>query len=137
LFLTSSSERGDLTGVCSISIEMSNGVRMNKNPDTAKLAMIMKALSNPNRLELLLEIAAASGETRYPSGCGDACECFVWEAVKRLKIGAPTVSHHLKELSRAGLIVTERRGKFLVARLNEEVVGEIQEVLAALTCRRV
>ncbi|MHC1712201.1 MAG: ArsR/SmtB family transcription factor [Solidesulfovibrio sp.] len=110
---------------------------MNKNPDTAKLAMIMKALSHPNRLELLLEIAAAAEETRYPAGSDAACECFVWEAVKRLKIGAPTVSHHLKELSRAGLIVTERRGKFLVARLNEEVVSEIQEVLAALTCRRV
>ena len=109
---------------------------MRKNLDTAKLAMIMKALSHPNRLELLLEIAAAAEETRYPAGSA-ACECFVWEAVKRLKIGAPTVSHHLKELSRAGLIVTERRGKFLVARLNEEVISEIQEALAALTCRRV
>ncbi len=42
-----------------------------------------------------------------------------------LKIGAPTVSHHLKELVNAGLIVTERQGKFLIAR---PVPGTWEEV---------
>jgi len=100
--------------------------------DTKRMAAVMKALSHPNRLELFLEIAGASGDRTYEAGC--ACDCFVSEIVKRMKIGAPTVSHHLKELSNAGLIVTERQGKFLVARVNREVVDEIRDLLARLGC---
>lgn len=93
--------------------------------DAKKLARIMKALSNPNRVQLYMEIARqheASFETGH--------ECYIADIVASLKIGAPTVSHHLKELSNAGLIVTERRGKYLVARVNEEVVGQVNDVLA-------
>ncbi len=107
---------------------------MKKVRDTKRIAAVMKALSHPNRLELFLEIADASGETEFPAGSGCACECLVSEIVKRMKIGAPTVSHHLKELSNAGLIETERRGKFLVARVNEPVVNEIKDLLAQLGC---
>lgn len=92
--------------------------------DAKKLARIMKALSNPNRVQLYMEIARqheASFETGH--------ECYIADIVASLKIGAPTVSHHLKELSNAGLIVTERRGKYLVARVNEEVVGQVNDVL--------
>lgn len=101
--------------------------------DTKKIAAVMKALSNPNRLELFLEIANASGETSYEAGCCE-CECFISEIVKRMKIGAPTISHHLKELTNAGLIETERRGKFLVARINEATVNEVRDVLKQFGC---
>ena len=92
----------------------------------------MKALSNPNRLELFLEIANASEAQSYKAGC--CSECFVSDIIKRMKIGAPTVSHHLKELSNAGLIETERQGKFLVARINTSVVEEIRELLKTMGC---
>lgn len=107
---------------------------MNHSVDTKKIAAIMKALSHPNRLELFLEIANAGQECRYEDKGGDCCikECFVTEIVKRMKIGAPTVSHHLKELTNAELIETERRGKFLVAWVNEPVVSELREVLEQL-----
>ena len=36
----------------------------------------------------------------------------------RLKIGSPTVSHHVRELVNADLITAEREGKFLVCRIN-------------------
>jgi len=96
--------------------------------DTVRFARIFKALSHPNRLELYLEIAGKQ-ETRFQTCCG----CFVSDIIGSLKIGAPTISHHLKELVNAGLIVTERRGKQLVARINEQT---IEEVNAVLTCRR-
>ncbi len=92
--------------------------------NTKRLAKIFKALSNPNRLELFLEILEkhkASFETGH--------ECFISDIMDSLAIGAPTVSHHLKELSNAELIVTERRGKFVVARIDEETVAEAGEAL--------
>jgi hypothetical protein len=36
-----------------------------------------------------------------------------------MKIGAPTLSHHVKEMVNAGLIEVERDGKFLHCRVNE------------------
>lgn len=92
--------------------------------DTQNMAKVFKALSNPNRLELYLQIVKKQ-ETSYKTECG----CFINEITKSLNIGAPTVSHHLKELSNAGLIFTERKGKYLVARVNEEMVNEVNELL--------
>ena len=93
--------------------------------DTKKLAKVLKALSNPNRLELYLEIAKKH-ETDFPTG-GD---CFISDIIDSFSIGAPTISHHLKELANADLIATERRGKFLVARINEKTIEEANRILS-------
>ena len=79
----------------------------------------MKALSNPNRLELFLEIA------RYQEKDYKDCDCMISDIVSSFNIGAPTISHHLKELTNVGLITTEKKGKYLVARINKEVVNEL------------
>jgi ArsR family transcriptional regulator len=92
---------------------------------TKQLAKIMKALSNPNRLELYLEIAKKQEKSYGP----DEVECYITDIMSCLKIGAPTISHHLKELSNADLIVTERKGKFLVARINEKTLDEVKKIL--------
>jgi predicted transcriptional regulator len=47
--------------------------------------------------------------------------------MQKLNIGAPTISHHLKELSNAGLIKTEKSGKFLVAHINRELLAELKK----------
>jgi ArsR family transcriptional regulator len=96
--------------------------------DTKKMAKIFKALSNPNRLELYLKIARAN-ESSFEAGC----ECFVTDIIDSLKIGAPTISHHIKELANADLIFTERRGKFLICRVNEKLVAEVSKLLALHT----
>ena len=92
--------------------------------DTQKLAKVFKALSNPNRLELYLKIVE-NQETCYEANC----ECLISDIVKSFNIGAPTISHHLKELANAELIFTERKGKYLVARVNEEMIDEVKELL--------
>jgi len=94
--------------------------------NTIQLAKILKALSNPNRLELYLEIVKKN-EKSYEAG--DA-GCYINDIMGCLKIGAPTISHHLKELMNADLIVTERKGKFLVARANEDTMNEVNKILA-------
>lgn len=92
-----------------------------------KLAKALKALSNPNRLKIYLEIAA-SRETSFSSHC-EFCGCPISKIMETLNIGAPTVSHHLKELVNAGLIMTERQGKFVIARINETVVADVNRAL--------
>ena len=92
--------------------------------ETKKMAKVFKALSNPNRLELYLQIAK-NHEKSYRTYEG----CLINDITKSLNIGAPTISHHLKELSNAELIFAERKGKYLVARVNEEVVNEVNEHL--------
>jgi len=92
--------------------------------DTKKMAKIFKALSNPNRLEIYLKIAE-NQKMSYKTFSG----CFMHEITKSLKIGPPTISHHLKELSNAELISTERKGKFLVAKINANIVDEVNELV--------
>ena len=88
------------------------------------MAKVFKALSNPNRLELYLQIVKKQ-ETSYKTDC----DCLISDIAKSLNIGAPTISHHLKELTNAELIFTERKGRYLVARVNEEMVNEVNELL--------
>lgn len=92
--------------------------------DTKDLAKIFKALSNENRLEIYLQIVKST-EKSFDA----KCECFISDVIDKLNIGAPTISHHLKELTNAKLIFTERKGKFLVARVNEELLNEINDLL--------
>ena len=91
-----------------------------------KLAKIMKALSNENRLALYLEIA------KHEESDFEEPECTLSDIVKIFKLGAPTISHHLKELVNADLITTEKRGKFLVATLNKKTLAEVKDVLSGI-----
>lgn len=50
--------------------------------DTKKITKIMKALSNPNRLELFMEISNKN-ETRY-----EGKECYIYNVMEKLNINA-------------------------------------------------
>ena len=73
-----------------------------------RIADVLKALSNPSRLQVLLRLAS-----HCPSegACdGEVCAC-VGDIGQDLEISPSTVSHHLKELKHAGLILMERHGQ--------------------------
>lgn len=93
--------------------------------NTNKLARVMKALSNKNRLELYLEIVKKN-EASFETGG----ECFITDIIDSFNIGAPTISHHLKELLNADLIFTEKKGKFLIAKVNIETLEEVKALLS-------
>jgi ArsR family transcriptional regulator len=87
----------------------------------SKMVRMFKALGNPNRLRLFLEIRgshAASYEEQHV--------CFLHNIMEKLNVGAPTVSHHLKELVNAELIITEKQGKFLTCRVNEDATRVLE-----------
>ncbi len=113
-----------LSIVNSTVIETTNLVKK-AHMDTKQLAKVMKALSHPNRLELYLEIAKKH-EASYQA---ENEECYVSDIMSCLNIGAPTISHHLKELTNADLILTERRGKFVIAKINQDTMQQVKQAL--------
>lgn len=82
-----------------------------------ELARTMKALSDPVRLRLLSVVASHTG--------GEACVCDISVGID---VSQPTVSHHLRVLREAGLLLSERRGSWVYYR----VVGETLEQLSSL-----
>ena len=92
--------------------------------ETKMVIKAMKALSNENRFEIFMEIYKSNQRTSFEEE-----ECFVYDIMEKLSIGAPTISHHLKELSNADLIITERRGKQIVATINKETVKGLSDIL--------
>ena len=106
--------------------------------DFEEVAWIFKALSSPRRLKLLLNLAPCCGSQRVlalPDGqaCGvqQGC-CCVSEMGAGLDISPSTLSHHVKELSAAGLIETTKRGKYTDCRLNEAALKKVLQLIGHL-----
>jgi ArsR family transcriptional regulator len=88
-----------------------------KERDAAELARSFGALADPVRLRLLSIIASSD----------EVCSCDLEGPLKRSQ---PTVSHHTKALAEAGLIVGEKRGKWMWWRVVPERVAALREALA-------
>lgn len=89
------------------------------------LAQAFKALSHPNRLQIYLELLQLR-EKVVDSGSEKECSCGLTDFINKLNIGAPTVSHHIKELVNAKLIWVERNGKFMTCHLNHDMRAELE-----------
>ena len=85
-----------------------------------RLAGVLKALAEPSRLRLVSMIAANDAG-------GATCVC---DLIEPLGISQPTVSHHLKVLTDAGLLAREQRGKWAYYAL---VPGALAAAAAAIT----
>ena len=81
-----------------------------RTADTKRFAEMFRALSNPNRLSIFLRLVSCCAPGATCNTDAGVCEC-VGELGKDLGIAPSTVSHHIKELHRAGLIEMERRGQ--------------------------
>jgi len=84
--------------------------------DAVTTAKAFAALADPVRLRLLSLVAAAD----------EVCSCNLMEPLGKSQ---PTISHHTKALAEAGLIVGEKRGKWMWWRVVPERLAEIQAVL--------
>ena len=93
--------------------------------NTEELARIFKALSDPNRLKILQLLREYCGP-----GCCRPAEVdnnnTVSQIADQFDLALSTVSHHIRELKQAGLIVCEKRGQTVYCGPNEEVLREIE-----------
>jgi ArsR family transcriptional regulator len=97
------------------------------NFDEGQLAARLKALSNPNRLQIFRQLALCC-EVGASCGSDDqAMRRCVGELGKGLGLAASTVSHHIKELRHAGLIRVERRGQKIHCWIDAEVVRSLAD----------
>ena len=77
-----------------------------------QFAEIFKALSNPNRLRMFLHLVTCCVPGTVGSFDAEAgVSACVGDLGRDLDIVPSTVSHHIKELHRAGLVRMERRGQ--------------------------
>ena len=83
-----------------------------------ELARGFAALGDPVRLQILSILAGAPE--------GEVCVC---EFVAPLGKSQPTVSHHLKVLSDAGLVEGDRRGRWVWYRLIPARVASLQSAI--------
>ncbi|MBT8328259.1 MAG: winged helix-turn-helix transcriptional regulator [Desulfofustis sp.] len=84
-------------------------------------AEIFKALSNPNRLKIFLSLTSCC----KPGTVGVIdrdCSVYIGELADEVAVVKSTVSHHIKELKRVGLIKTERQGQKIACWVDPEMV---------------
>ena len=80
--------------------------------DTAK---ILKAISDTKRLRIVDMLS-----------CGEQCACQLLEA---FQVTQPTLSHDMKVLMEAGVVLDRREGKNTFYRLNRECLGGLVHTL--------
>ncbi|GAB6043129.1 ArsR/SmtB family transcription factor [Endothiovibrio diazotrophicus] len=90
---------------------------MSNCQDAETFAELFKALGNPHRVRIYLALAdcCAPGTVCSVEEAQRAC---VGELGADLGIAPSTLSHHMKELSRAGLIRMERQGRRIDCRVD-------------------
>jgi ArsR family transcriptional regulator len=84
----------------------------------AELALRLKAIADPARLRLLSMLLASEG--------GEACTC---DLVGPLGLSQPTVSHHLGRLAAAGIVESDRRGRWTWYRVRPDALASLRAVL--------
>ena len=95
------------------------------NTNTEELARAFKALSDPNRLKILQLLRECCCDCRSPVEADNTNT--VSRIADRFDLTLSTVSHHIKELKNAGLIVCEKRGQTVYCGPNEAVLKKLEE----------
>ncbi len=104
-------------------------------PDVERAVEAFRALANPHRLRIFLRLASCCG----PGAAichEEEVPCCVGDLGRDLAVAPSTVSHHLKELRRAGLIEMERNGRTIECRVEPALLRELAEFFAPPTTSR-
>lgn len=86
--------------------------------EAAATAALFRAVADPARVKIVNLLARSDGEP--------VCAC---EFEPALGLSQPTVSHHLKRLTDAGLLEREQRGKWAFFALVPEAIGRLASLV--------
>lgn len=86
--------------------------------DALNIALRLKALADPARVKLMSYLFAS-----------DVGEQNSGDLAAALGLTESTVSHHLTQLRRAGLVLSERRGMYMFHRAHSEAMQALCAVL--------
>jgi DNA-binding transcriptional ArsR family regulator len=95
------------------------------------LAAVFKALGDPTRLRIFRFLACCDRTVAIDEEgrCRPAGSRSVGEVCCRFEQSMSTISHHLKELRLAGLIQTEKQGRWIYCSVNPATLDQIQAFL--------
>ena len=79
---------------------------------------IFKALNDPARREILKMLQKQ--------------DMTAGEIAARFEMTAPSISHHLDKLKRAGLVTTVKQGQFIHYSINTTIIDEILQYILTL-----
>ena len=82
------------------------------------LALLLKAVADPARLQLISLIRSSAN-----------CEACVCDLTAAMGLSQPTVSHHLRVLTSAGVLSREQRGTWAWYSIDTQRLAELSAVL--------
>jgi ArsR family transcriptional regulator, arsenate/arsenite/antimonite-responsive transcriptional repressor len=91
--------------------------------DIKQLEKIAKALSDSNRLTILQEMALKGG----------CIQCA--QIAEMVNLAQPSVSHHIKTLTEAGLIEPEKEGRCYSYKINRPLIKEYVKEIGLFTAK--
>ena len=86
--------------------------------DNKRMAATFKAFAYENRIQILELLRD-----------GERCACMLLE---EMKITQPTLSHHMKILCDAGVVVGRKEGKWMHYSISEDGLGSVRNYLDEL-----
>lgn len=89
--------------------------------NTARQVSVLAALAQGTRLEILARVAEA-GARGVAAG----------DIARSIRCPASTLSFHLKELSRTGVLEARPRGRFIIYALQKEALENLSRFIAGL-----
>ena len=98
----------------------------NKTKNLDNYAEVFKALSNPHRLQIFMRLVSCCKPGTVCLQDPDA-SAYVGELGEELGVVKSTVSHHIKELKRVGIIRTERQGQKIACWVDPAVVEALKD----------
>lgn len=87
--------------------------------DDKKTALIFKAFCDENRIKIIKSLRT-----------GEKCACKLLEEIN---VTQPTLSHHMKILCEAGVVVGRKEGKWTHYSISEKGAEQAKECLEQLT----
>ena len=88
--------------------------------DSINIALICKALGDPNRLQIVQTLSGT-----------EMCACRLLE---KFSITQPTLSHHMRILCECGLADMRKEGKWAYYKLNCGTLAAFKEYIGSLAC---